>query len=175
MRTLIVAISAAALAGAALSGCSFSVNSGGTPTVAKADLEKSITDKLGTGSEQPRSVTCPGDLEGVAGKNISCEVVVSDTNAFQAVVTVDKLEGQTVDYTMTPALTQAQVEKAAVDILASANNGQGPQSATCDSGLEGKQGTTVRCQLIDPGQSTGATVTVKSVDGLVMNLNVRPD
>jgi hypothetical protein len=92
-----LAVAAAALACAALSGCNVSVSSGGTPTVAKADLEKSITDKLGTGNNKPKSVTCPNDLEGAVGKAITCEVVISSYNAFQAVLTVDKIDGKTAE------------------------------------------------------------------------------
>jgi hypothetical protein len=89
----------------------------------------------------------PQDLEGVVGKSTECEVVMSDTNTFQAIVTVEKIEDDTVDYTMTAALTKAQVEKTVVHYLASANNGVEAQSVMCDTGLNGKQGATVhlRC------------------------------
>jgi hypothetical protein len=172
VRNLVAAVGAAALCCAALSGCNVSVNTG-TKAIDKADLQKAITEKF-AGTEKPQSVTCPDDLEGAVGKTAKCDVVIGDANTFQVVLTVDKIDGSTANYTMAPAMSQAQVEKAVVNTIGA--GGPMPQSATCDSGLEGKEGATVRCQIVDSnGQPLGSTVTIKSVDGLMMNLGIHTD
>jgi Domain of unknown function (DUF4333) len=173
MRTFVLAVGAAALTTcAALSGCSFSVG-GGTPTVAKADLQGAISDRLQKAGQKPESVNCSADLEGVVGKTTRCEVVLSDTNAFEPIVTVTKVDGSTVSYEMAPALSQTQLEKSVSDIVAK-NIAKPVDSVTCESGLEGKEGNTATCHVVAGGETSSDTVTVTKVDGLLMNFNVKP-
>jgi hypothetical protein len=163
----VMAVGAAALIFATLSGC-------GTPTVAKADLQSDIADRLQKAGQKPESVTCGADLEGVVGKTTTCEVVLSATNAIEPIVTVTKVDGTTVSYEMTPALSQAQLEKSVGDIVAK-NVGRTVESVACESGLEGKQGNTARCQVHVGGKTTQDTVTVTKVEGLLMNFDVTAD
>ena len=98
---------------AGVSGCSGSVSvHTGTapPVVAKADLEKDITNRLTEAKQTPQSVTCAEDLVGEVGKTTRCEVVLSETNAIEPIVKATKVEGTTVDYEMTPALSQDQLQ-----------------------------------------------------------------
>ena len=64
-----VVIGAVAL-GVGLSGCSFSASVGGPPVVAKADLQKDITDRLTEAGQTPKSVTCSEDLIGELDKTV---------------------------------------------------------------------------------------------------------
>jgi hypothetical protein len=172
MRTFVLAVGAAALICAALSGCSFS-KGGGAPTVAKADLQSDISDRLEKAGQKPESVTCTADLEGVVGKTTRCEVVLTNTNAFEPIVTVTKVDGKTVSYEMAPALSQAQLEKSVGHIVAK-KTGHAVDAVKCESGLEGKEGNTATCQVEAGGETTSDTVTVTKVDGLLMNFNVKP-
>jgi hypothetical protein len=61
--------------------------------------------------DPPQSVTCQEDLMGQVGRTARCDVMMSDANGFQPVVTVSRVDGSTVDYEMTPAISQEQLEK----------------------------------------------------------------
>lgn len=118
MRGLVKAVAGAVMVGAALVGCS-----SGPPVVGKADLEKDIAGRLEAAGQKPQTVTCDADLEGVVGKTTTCEVVLTDVNAIEPVVEVTKVEDTTVSYEMTPALSQAQLEKSVAGLVAE-NAGQ---------------------------------------------------
>ncbi len=167
------ALMAAGLVSFALSGCSgksdtkaatssAASSAAGTPTMSAADLQKSLTARI-SASTPPKSVTCAGDLTGVVGKTDSCEVVVNDTTAVQANVTVTKVNGANIDYEFTPAMTQAQLEKAF--------SGKTQAQVTCDGGLDGKIGSSTTCHVTSNGTTDNATVTVSKVQGLYMSLS----
>jgi hypothetical protein len=163
----VTAVGSAALICTALSGCS-------TPTVAKSDLQADIANRLQKTGQKPESVTCGADLEGVVGKSTRCEVVLSQTNAIEPIVTVTKVDGTTVIYEMAPALSQPQLEKAVGDIVAK-SIGLQVESVMCESGLEGREGQQAHCQVLAGGITTHDTVTVSKVDGLLMNFDVTAD
>jgi hypothetical protein len=163
----VIAVGTAALICTTLSGCS-------TPTVAKTDLQSDIADRLQKAGEKPEAVTCTADLEGVVGKTTKCEVVLSPTNAIEPIVTVTKVDGTTVSYEMTPALSQAQLEKSVGNIVAK-HIGQKVESVRCESGLEGKEHNKAHCQVVSGGETMHDTVTVTKVDGLLMNFDVTAD
>ncbi|MCV7225606.1 DUF4333 domain-containing protein [Mycolicibacterium komossense] len=144
---------------------------GGAPTVTKADLQSDITDRLHKAGQKPQSVTCSADLEGVVGKTTTCEVVLSPINAFEPIVTVTKVEGTTVSYEMSPALSKAQLEKSVKDIVAR-HGGKAVESVTCGSALEGTVGNKASCEVVAGGRTMTDTVTVTKVDGLLMNFSV---
>jgi hypothetical protein len=163
----VIAVWTAALICTTLSGCS-------TPTVARADLQSDIADRLQKAGQKPDSVTCSADLEGVVGKTTKCEVVLSPTNAIEPIVTVTKVDGTTVSYEMTPALSRAQLEKSVGDIVAK-HTGQDIKSVMCESGLEGKEGNKARCQVVSASETRHDTVTVTTVKGLLMNFDLTAD
>ena len=167
-----VAAGAIALVCAGVSGCSgsVSVHSGtGPPVVAKADLQKDITDRLTQAGETPQSVTCAEDLVGEVGKTTRCEVVLSETNAIEPIVKATKVEGSTVDYEMTPALSQEQLQKQ-VGMLS-----QTPaETVSCEGGLEGVVGNEARCTVEGGGQTGETVVHVTEVNGLMMNIRTGP-
>ena len=160
------ALAAVGLLGAGLSGCSGSVKVGSTaPSVSAADLQKNLTDQFSTADPAPKSVTCTDDLVGEVGKKASCDVVFSDTNSVQAVVTVNSVDGTTVNYDITPALSQDQLQQA-VSGLAST------PTVSCDSGLEGTVGAMATCEVSVNGATSKRRVTVDGVSGLELDLTV---
>jgi hypothetical protein len=172
MRTVAGVLGAAGLLAAAVGGCSFNFSAGSTPTVSAADLQNDIKDRLTKAGESPQSVTCKDDLVGVVDKTTRCEVVLSETNAFEPIVKVTKVEGATVNYEMTPALSQQQLEKA-VGVLVEGNSDQKVESVTCGGGLEGKVGNTADCTVVGGGESMDTVVNVTKVTGLMMNFEVK--
>ncbi|MET0701509.1 MAG: DUF4333 domain-containing protein [Mycobacterium sp.] len=162
-----LAVGTTALVCTTLSGCS-------TPTVAKTDLQSDIAGRLQKAGQKPESVTCSADLEGVVGKTTKCEVVLSPTNAIEPIVKVTKVDGSTVSYEMTPALSQAQLEKSVGSIVGK-HVGRKVDSVTCRSGLAGKEGNKAQCQVVSGGETMHDTVTVTKVDGLLMNFDVTAD
>lgn len=166
MRIAMKVVSAAALICGAAVGCS-----SGTPVVGKADLQNDITKRLEEADQKPQSVTCSADLEGVVGKTTTCEVVLSESNAIEPVVEVTKVEDTTVSYEMTPALSQAQLEKS-VASLVTENAGAEVTGVTCEGGLQGEQGNETRCSMQLDGEPLDTVVTVTTVEGLLMNFEV---
>lgn len=161
------ALAAVALLGAGLTGCSGSVSVGtkSTPSVSAADLQKNLTDQFASASPPPTSVTCTDDLVGEVGKKATCDVVFSDTNAIQAVVTVSSVDGSTVNYDITPALSQEQLQQA-VSGLAST------PTVTCDSGLDGSVGAMATCEVTVNGVASKQRVLVDGVNGLELDLTL---
>lgn len=174
MRALVFAAAVMSCA-ALLSGCSFSFSvGGGTPTVASADLQNDLTKKLEGAGETPQSVSCRDDLEGVVGRTVRCEVVFSATNAIESIVEVTEVDGTTVSFELTPALSQAQLEKAVGDLVTQ-NSSTNVESVACKSGLEGKEGNEAHCTVVGDGVEIPSTVKVTKVDGLMMNFTITPD
>jgi hypothetical protein len=173
VRTLLAAIGAVAVASAALSGCSFNIGINTKPTVSKDALQKDISDRLVKAGEQPQSVTCKDDLVGEVGNTTRCEVVLSATNAFEPMVTVSSVDGDTINYDMTPALSKDQLEKTVSGLVANAA-GMQVDSVSCVSGLEGKVGAVAYCDVNAGGVKLRRTVEVDKVDGMMMNLYVVP-
>lgn len=159
------ALVAAALAGAGLAGCSLKVETNKAPTVKAADLQKDLTDRLAKAGDAPKSVTCNADLTGEVGKTASCEVMMSETNVVQVNTTVDKVDGNNIDFTYSPALTQEQLQKAVKGMAAA-------ESVTCDSGLDGKVGATAKCQIVRGNNTTEAKVEATKVEGLSIDLTI---
>jgi hypothetical protein len=156
---------------AAIAGCSFSFQAGaGAPVVSKADLQKDITDRLKQAGETPQSVTCSEDLVGEVDKTTRCEVVLSETNAIEPIVKVTKVDGQTVSYEMTPALSKEQLQDEVADLL----NADAADSVSCEGGLEGVVGNERVCTVKGTGGTSEIAVAVTEVDGLLMNIRIPP-
>lgn len=169
-RSAVAVAAAGVVAVLSLSGCSSHIG-GDTPTVTRADLQSDIVDRLHKAGQKPDSVNCSTDLEGVVGKSTTCEVVLSATNAFEPIVTVTKVEGNTVSYEMAPALSQAQLEKAVKGIVAK-HVGKDSVTVACESGLLGTVGNKASCAVTTGGKTSTDTVTVSKVDGLLMSFSV---
>ena len=118
-------------------------------------------------------MTCSEDLVGEVGKTTRCEVVMSPTNSFEPVVKVTGIDGSTINYEMTPALSKDQLEKAVSRLVADAEEAQ-VDSASCESGLEGEVGAVAYCDVEAGGVQLRRMVEVTSVEGLMLNFDVLP-
>ncbi|MET0452441.1 MAG: DUF4333 domain-containing protein [Mycobacterium sp.] len=154
-------------------GCSTEPSpSAATPTVARDALQTDIAKRLSAAGDQPRSVLCNGDLIGEVGSRARCDVVVDDTNSFQPIVTVTRIVGDAIEYDLTPALSQRQLEAAVARLDAETSSVQ-PDSVTCDSGLVGEVGTVAYCDVVSAGVSVRRAVEVTDVSGLIMNFTLK--
>jgi len=173
MRVVGAGVAAVAVVCATVSGCSFNFSVGGEPTVFKDALQDDIANRLTEAGEKPESVTCATDLEGEVGKTTRCEVVLSPKNSFEPIVTVTEVDGSTVSYEMTPALSKEQLENSVSDLVAD-SSGLEVNSVSCESGLEGEEGAIAHCVVDAGGLTLTRTVEVEEVDGLLMDINVVP-
>jgi uncharacterized protein DUF4333 len=172
LHPVITAVGASATVWALVSGCDASVGTS-VPTVGKDALQTDIASRLAKAGEQPQSVTCKEDLIGEVGKTAHCEVVMSPTNSFEPVITVTGVDGSTINYEMTPAVSKEQLEKAVARLVGDAAHAQ-VASVSCESGLDGKVGATAHCEVDSGGLKLWRTVEVNSVEGLMMNFDVVP-
>ena len=141
--------------------------------VDKDALQTDIAARLAKAGEQPQSVTCKEDLVGEVGRTARCEVVMSPTNSFEPVVTVTGVDGSTIDYEMSPAVSKEQLEKAVSRLVADAARAP-VASVSCESGLDGKVGAIAHCEVDAGGVKLRRTVEVNKVEGLMMNFDVVP-
>ena len=164
---------AAGLLCSVLAGCG--VNSGETnvPTVSRAALQQDIANRLAEAGEKPESVTCKQDLIGEVGSTAHCEVVVSVTNSFEPIITVTSVDGTAVDSEMTPAVSRQQLEQVVSKLIADAGT-RDVKAVSCESGIEGRVGAVVRCDVDGGGLRARRTVQVSGVNGLMMDLEVVP-
>lgn len=148
-------VAAAGLLGAGLSGCSAKVETVKSATA--AELQTNLTERLTAAGSPPQTVTCKGDLAAEVGKTTRCDVVFSDANSLEAIVTATGAEGSEISYELTPAMTKEQVEKAVAGLSSA-------QSAKCDAGLDGTVGNTTNCEITVDGQTSNRIVEVAQVD-----------
>ena len=173
MHTVLTAVGAVATVWAVVSACDASVGTGSKPAVGKEALQNDIAARLANAGQQPQSVTCEHDLVGEVGKTARCVVVMSSTNSFEPVITVTGVDGNTINYEMSPALSKEQLEKEVSRLVADAAHAQ-VASVSCESGLEGKVGATSHCEVDQGGLKLRRTVEVNTVEGLMMKLDVVP-
>jgi hypothetical protein len=156
---------------AALTGCGGGSEVADAPTVSRNTLQSDIADRLAKVGDPPQSVTCQEDLVGEVGRTTRCDVAMAVTNDFQPIVTVTRVDGTTVDYELTPALSQGQLESAVAGLVAE-SVGDRVDSVACESGLEGKVDATAQCDVDAGGTKARRTVRVTDVSGLTMNFNL---
>jgi len=161
----------ATVAVAALAGCGADGGVEGAPTVSRETLQSDIADRIAKVGDSPRSVTCQEDLVGEVGRTARCDVVMTDANSFQSIVAVTRVDGSTVDYEMTPALSQEQLEKDVARLVAQ-NSGDRVDSVACESGLEGRVDAIAHCDVDAGGAKARRTVRVTEVSGLTMDFNL---
>jgi hypothetical protein len=170
---LITAVGDLATVGALVSGCFANGGHDGTGAVGRDALQTDIAVRLAKAGQEPQSVTCNEDLVGEVGKTTRCEVVMSATNSFEAVISVTGVDESAINYEMSPAVSKAQLEKAVSTLVIDASR-QPVASVACESGLEGKVGATAHCDVEAGGVKLRRTVEVDSVEGLMMNFDVVP-
>jgi hypothetical protein len=157
-----------AFAVATATGCGLDAGGHASPTVGRVALQNDITQRLDEAGQTPQSVTCQGDLVGEVGRTAHCDVVMSDVNSFAPIVTVTSVDGDRVDYELTPALSQAQLEQAVARLVLEKSPGP-VDSVACESGLIGTVGTVVHCDVDAAGVQARRAVKVTEVSGLTLN------
>lgn len=148
------------LFGAGLTGCSASKTETAAPakpSLSASALQKDLSDRLQKAGTPAKSVTCKGEVAGEVGQTARCDVSFGDTNNIEALVTVTKVDGSTVDFDVLPAMTREQVDKAVAGLSSA-------PTATCASGLDGKVGETTKCEVTIDGQPAKRVVEVAKVD-----------
>lgn len=176
MRTAMTAVAAAAVACAAVSGCTINIgnrNPSSTAKVSKEDLQKDISQRVTNAGQTPQSVTCPDDLVGEPGQSTRCEVTMSATSSFEPIVTVTSVQGTKVNYDITPAVSQTQLEASVSQMIANSTK-EPVASVSCESELQGKIGAVAYCDVTAGGATTRRTVEVTNVSGLLMNYGLVP-
>jgi hypothetical protein len=164
-------LAAAGMLCCALSGCS--VNSGAlnVPTVSSRALQEDISRRLADAGEKPESVICQQDLVGEVGATARCVVVVSTTNSFEPIVTVVTVDGAAIDYALTPAVSRQQLQEV-VSRLVVASGGVDVGAVSCASGVEGRVGAVVQCDVDANGVRSRRVVRVTDVHGLMMDFEM---
>jgi hypothetical protein len=159
---------------AALTGCSTDADAVDAPLVSRQALQSDIADRIAKTGDPPLSVTCQEDLIGQVGRTARCDVVMSEANSFQPIVTVTRVDGATVDYEMTPGLSQEQLEKAVAALIVQ-NSGDRVDSVACESGLEGRVDATAHCDVDAGGTRARRNVRVSEVSGMTMKFNLNSE
>jgi len=133
-------------------------------SVAKADLAQSVTAKLAEQQVDAKNMTCPEDLKGEKGASVTCQYTTADGQPVDVVVTVDTVDGSTVNYTAQPKarpLVPAVLAKSVTSDLAKQN--VQATDLTCPSELQPQNGQSIECSFTSGGQPVGAKVTVTEV------------
>lgn len=148
--------------------CGCSRGSDSRAVVSATELQKSLVDQLAAAGTPSTWVNCPKDLPGRVGATARCDVRFSPDNSVTALLTTTEVSGDDITWEVTePELTKDQVTKRVAGLTAA-------QSASCDSGLEGRPGEWVQCQVTTNGVSLNQTVEVKDVLGLTLDLSLTP-
>lgn len=80
-----------------LAACSASA--GSSPTVSQSDLEQQVSSKLEqTVGQKPKSVACPGALDGRVGTTERCILTAEDGTTFGLTVSVTSVSGKTINF-----------------------------------------------------------------------------
>jgi hypothetical protein len=107
------------------------------------------------------------------GATARCDVVVSATNNFEPIVTVTAVDGSAVDYEMMPAVSRRQLEGVVARLISDSGT-RGVKAVSCESGIEGRVGAAVNCDVEAAGLLARRIIRVSGVNGLMMNLEVDP-
>lgn len=147
------------------SGCAVLRSGEGAEAVSAENLQKDIANRLTEAGQPPKSVTCQGGLGDLPGATTRCDVVLTDTNSIQPVVTLTAANPLT--YTVTPAVSAGQLATAVGALLKSSG-------VDCKTGLEGTSGAAAQCDVAADGVTMTRTVEVTGVQGLLMSYAVLP-
>jgi hypothetical protein len=144
------------------------------PALSKEQLQRGVA-RLVKGSDQTPgpAVVCQGDLPGTVGAQAHCDVTTAGGTMRRTAV-VKSVEGLMMNFDLIPMLTKSEVENSLLDELATHLGGKRPDSATCAGNLEGRQGNSVDCTVLDGSESAALVLTVTAVDGDKINYTYAP-
>ena len=137
-------IAASGLLIVGIAGCS-QPKERGTPTyMSVGDLETSIARKISEAGGKSQSVQCDGGL--VADRTAQCDVEFAGVDATQSrarvIVTATGADESNLTFDLTPVMSREDVEKAVAGMAA-------VPAAQCQTGLEGRVGTSTKCTVMD--------------------------
>lgn len=95
------------------------------------------------------------------------------TSSFEPIVTVTSLEGNKINYTITPSVSKSQLETSVSKLVANTTK-TAPDSVSRQSGLEGKVGAVAYCDVTAAGVTTRRSVEVAEVSDLRMKYGLIP-
>jgi hypothetical protein len=73
--------------------------SSGPPAVPASTVEQKITTALTAKvGQSPKSVACPGSLQGTVGQSMTCTLTANDGSTVPVTVTVTSVSGSTVNF-----------------------------------------------------------------------------
>jgi hypothetical protein len=146
----------------------------GPKSVSKSNIESQISQKMtDPAGNKPESVSCPDDLKATVGAKLDCNMKVKG-QTYGVNVTVTSIEGDTAKFDMVLAVDKKDVAQEISDQLEQ-QTGRKPDSVTCPDNLKSLAGATLRCTLVDAGQTYGVNVTVTSVDGTDVKFDIKVD
>jgi hypothetical protein len=139
--------------------------------VTQQQLEASVSGLLSDAAPVD-SVACEAGLEPTVGTGTVC-TVTSEGASVQREVTVDKVNGLLIDYSLLPILPVADVVGSLTDQLEQ-QLGARPDPVECTGDLQGKPGATVDCTVTLGAETQVFVLTVDSVDGTKVNYSFKP-
>ena len=147
------------------------INYDATPSVTQQQLEASVSALLSDVGPVD-SVECEAGLEPTPDTGTFC-TVTSEGVPVQREVSVSKVNGLLMDYSVLPVLSAEEVAGSLTDQLEQ-QLGARPESVDCTDALQGKPGATVDCTVTLGEQTQIFVLTVDSVDGTKVNYGYKP-
>jgi hypothetical protein len=153
----------------AAAGCKADV-SVGDATMSQADFEQTVADGVTPDDASAEiSATCDGGIEKVDGATQDCVVKVGPDSSYVHITLEEAADQFDVKYQ--PYAPADVVEENAISVFA--NQDIVLDTVSCPGDIEGVEGETLECDLTSGDQTGTASVTVKSVDGLLVNLSYK--
>jgi hypothetical protein len=141
--------------------------------VDKEEVASTTASALQEQGVQVENMTCPDDLQAVAGETMRCEFTTGG-QPVDAVVTVTSVEDGTARYDMRtearPVAKALLAQKVAEFIREKA--AAAVDSSNCARDLQPQVGDSVSCEVTAGDESAEFTVTVTSIDGGLINFSM---
>jgi hypothetical protein len=131
------------------------------PTLTQSHLERAIAEQ--SPGAPVESVSCEAGLEGKEGSLTHCHVT-ADGVTVRRTVRVMSVEGLQINWRLLAVLPRAEIEKSLLDEFAR-QFGQRPDTARCSGDLQGVEGSTVNCTVVEGPDSRNFLITATSVNG----------
>jgi hypothetical protein len=145
----------------------------GTGVVSKDEVATTSASALQGQGVQVENMTCPGDLEAVAGQSIRCEFTTGG-QPVDAVVTITSVENGTARYdvhTEARPVPKALLDQRVAETLREQAD-IAVDSSNCAGDLQPQVGSSVGCEVTSGSESAEFTVSVTSIDGGLINFSI---
>ncbi|MGQ4599695.1 DUF4333 domain-containing protein [Nocardia sp. R6R-6] len=164
---------------AAVTACSSAPS--GPPSVSTYSLQSKATDLFkGKIHQDPKSVSCDGELDAIVGATQKCTVVDLTGGKWALTAKVTGLTGDMADYDMTfddKFATAEQVARSVGDLIGMGGlDGRAVKSSVCDGALPGTVGAEIRCTItFSDGTTLPATAKTVGIDNQGVKYDVYGD